>query len=224
LEEYRPRAYDAAIVGQIDQGRERERLTELYASMEEGELKEIEADVDSLTPVAREVLRLEMLSRGMEPPPVSEETTEAPTISEEALRPVMVGRYGGMPEALVAKSMMDSAGIESFLSDENLVRLDWFYSNLVGGIKLMVREEDAETALNVLEKNIPAKLDVTGMGEYAQPPCPRCGSLDVTFDGLDKKITYPGLFFGVPIPAKNFGGKCHACGHEWDPESEAPST
>jgi hypothetical protein len=37
------------------------------------------------------------------------------------------------------------------------VRLDWFYSNLVGGIKLMVRKEDAETARALLEKNTPEK-------------------------------------------------------------------
>ncbi len=71
----------------------------------------------------------------------------------------MIARFGGVPEALLAKSMLDSAGIESFLGDENLVRLDWFYSNLVGGIKLMVREEDAETARTLLKENIPEKLD-----------------------------------------------------------------
>jgi hypothetical protein len=69
----------------------------------------------------------------------------------------MIARYGGVPEALLAKSMLDSAGIESFLGDENLVRLDWFYSNLVGRIKLMVRKEDGETARALLEKNTPEK-------------------------------------------------------------------
>jgi hypothetical protein len=54
-------------------------------------------------------------------------------------------------------AVLDSAGIESFLGDENMVRLDWFYSNLVGGIKLMVRKEDAETARALLEKNTPEK-------------------------------------------------------------------
>src|SRR6266852_6116195 len=124
-------------MGQIDEQRDRKRLAELYAGMEKGELEEIAGEADSLTPVAREALRSEMLSRGM--------------------------------EALPAKSMLDSAGIESFLGDENLVRLDWFYSNLVGGIKLMVREEDAETASAVLERNIPEKLEVAGVGEYEQP-------------------------------------------------------
>lgn len=210
-------------MGKIDEGQERQRLANLYASMEEGELHEIAGDVDSLTQVAREALQSEMLGRGMEAPPAQREPTETSTTYDEALRPVMVGRYGGVPEALVAKSMLDSAGIESFLSDENLVRLDWFYSNLVGGIKLMVREEDAETARTVLEKNIPKKLEVTGVGEFVQPPCPRCGSLDVTFDGLDKKIASAGFFLNVPIHVILKGGKCHACGHEWEPENEAPS-
>src|SRR5713226_3300155 len=202
-------------MGQIDEQRDRKRLAELYAGMEKGELKEIAGDADSLTPVAREALRSEMLSRGMEAPPANAGAAETPASKDEAPSPVMIARYGGVPEALVAKSMLDSAGIESFLSDENLVRLDWFYSNLVGGIKLMVREEDAETARKLLEENIPEKFDATGVGEYAQPRCPQCGSMDVSFDGLNKQIAYPGLFLSLPIPVNRKGGKCHACGHEW---------
>jgi hypothetical protein len=141
-------------MGQINVQRERKRLAELYAGMEKSELEEIAGDVHSLTPVAREALRSEMLSRGMEAPPLSAGAAET-SVKPEVPSPVMIARYGGVPEALLAKSMLDSAGIESFLGDENLVRLDWFYSNLVGGIKLMVREEDAETARALLKENIP---------------------------------------------------------------------
>ncbi len=58
---------------------------------------------------------------------------------------------------MIAKSMLDSAGIECLLGDENLVRIDWF---LADGIKLMVREEDADTARKLLEENVPEKFDV----------------------------------------------------------------
>jgi hypothetical protein len=142
-------------MAQIDEQRERQRLAELYAGMEKGELEEIAGQAGSLTAVAREALRTEMLGRGMEAPSASAEAAETSAGKEEAPSPVVIARYGGVPEALLAKSMLDSAGIESFLGDENLVRLDWFYSNLVGGIKLMVREEDAETAKALLEKNSP---------------------------------------------------------------------
>jgi len=208
-------AYDAAIMGQIDEEKERRRLANLYASLEGEELGEIAADADSLTELAREALRSEMLRRGMELPPAKRGASETPRTGSEPPGPVMVGRYRDSGEAMIAKSMLDSAGIESFLSDENLVRLDWFYSNLVGGIKLMVREEDGETARKLLEENIPEKFDVTGVGEYAQPRCPQCGSLDVSFDALNKQIAYPGLFLNLPIPVNRRGGKCHACGHEW---------
>ena len=31
--------------------------------------------------------------------------------------------------------------------------MDWLYSNLIGGIKLLVRDEDAETAKKLLEQS-----------------------------------------------------------------------
>jgi len=44
-------------MGQIDEKKERQRLAELYAGMEKGELEEIAGAADSLTAVAREALR-----------------------------------------------------------------------------------------------------------------------------------------------------------------------
>ena len=146
-------------MGQSDEQKERRRLAEWYASLEEGELEEIAGDADSLTQSAKEALRLEMLRRGMQGPPAKTEDSETPGSRREPPGPVMVGRYRDSGEAMIAKSMLDSAGIECFLGDENLVRIDWFYSNLVGGIKLMVREEDAETARKLLEENISEKFD-----------------------------------------------------------------
>jgi len=60
-----------------------------------------------------------------------------------------------LPEALLAKSVLDSAGIECFLGDDNLIRMDWLWSNLLGGIKLRVRQEDALEASRLLEGDAP---------------------------------------------------------------------
>jgi hypothetical protein len=137
----------------------------------------------------------------------------------------MIRRYQLLPEALLSKSILDSAGIESFLADENLIRIDWFYSNLVGGIKLLVRAEDAETASKLLEQETPEKFDVDGVGEYDQPRCPRCQSLDVSYDELNKRIAYGGMLIaGIPIPVTSERWKCHACGNEWEDEAEPSKT
>jgi hypothetical protein len=40
---------------------------------------------------------------------------------------VMLRRYRDLPEAVIVKSILDAESIDCVLSDENLVRLDWFY-------------------------------------------------------------------------------------------------
>ena len=49
---------------------------------------------------------------------------------------VSIRQFRDLPEALLAKGCLESAGIECFFRDDNLVRLDWFISNFIGGIKL----------------------------------------------------------------------------------------
>jgi Putative prokaryotic signal transducing protein len=190
----------------IDWERERKQLRERYASMEEGELEKIARESDGLTEVASEELRSEMARRGI----------EWPEQFKPELPPVMVARYRDLPDAQVAKSLLDSAGIDSFLADENVVRIDWLWSNLIGGAKLFVREKDAETAKKLLEQSTLETFDVAGVGEYQQPRCPKCNSLDVSLDALDRRIAHPGLLIGLPIPVTHKGWKCNSCGSEWN--------
>jgi hypothetical protein len=208
--------YDAIVMSQIDLEKERQRLTALYGGMEDLELEEIAAESESLTDVARQVLRSELSRRGIAFSPETTGPAVKDAAKKELPRPVIVRRYRDLPEASIAKSILDSAGIESVLVDDNIVRIDWFYSNLVGGIKILVREEDAETAAKLLEQEVPVKFDVDGIGEYEQPRCPNCKSMDVSFNGLDKRTTYTGLFVGLPIPITNKGWKCHTCGNGWE--------
>lgn len=202
-------------MAKIDPAKETERLTALYAGMEDTELAEIVADASSLTEIAHQVLSAEIAKRRMQPIP--EFTAHEATATREPIppEPVMIRRYRDLPVASVAKSILDSAGIENYLADDNLVRLDWFYSNLIGGIKLFVRPQDAEEADKLLEQGVPGKFDTDSAEQYEQPRCPKCQSFDVSFDGLDRQTTYAGLFIGLPIPFTNKGWKCQSCGHKW---------
>ena len=211
------------ILTRIDWEKERARLEGLYAAMSEAELQEVADDADSLTAVARGALRAEMLRRGMKAPPETATTGEQHEAEPPRPKPVVVGRYRDLSTASIAKSILDSAGMESFLADDSVIRLDWLYSNALGGIKLLVRDEDAAAARDLLETQIPEKFDVDGVGEYHQPKCPNCGSLDVSFEELDREIAHPGLLIGIPIPAVKHGWNCHSCGHTWDSPTETPA-
>jgi hypothetical protein len=65
---------------------------------------------------------------------------------------VTVRVFVNISEALFAKGSLESAGIECFLVDDNMVRLDWFMVNVIGGIKLKVAAEDVEAALALLNR------------------------------------------------------------------------
>lgn len=67
---------------------------------------------------------------------------------QQAPELVTIRQFGNMSEALMAKGCLESAGIECFLADANITRLEWPISR---GMRLQVNPEDAETAVAVLE-------------------------------------------------------------------------
>ena len=129
---------------------------------------------------------------------------------------------GTCRKPLLAKGSLESSGIECFLTDDNMVRMDWFISNLLGGIKLAVNQEDVEAATAILDEPAPEILDVDGVGEYQQPRCPECQSLDVNFEQLSK-VAYASAWLGIPIPLHDKAWTCRSCGHHWqDQDSVDP--
>jgi hypothetical protein len=202
---------------QTDPERERARLADLYANMPLEQLREIASDPMSLTEIARTAIDAELQRRGIpEPEESSSGQSRKGTESEsDPPRLVVLCRYRDLHETMMAKRTLDSAGIQSFMADENTVRMDWLLSNAIGGIRLFVREEDASEAADLLAQPIPDHLDVPGIGEYQQPTCPRCDSLEVAFAELNKQLSYPTLLIGIPLPFHRRGWHCETCGHAW---------
>jgi hypothetical protein len=238
----------------IDPEQERRRLEEFYAGQMDGELEKVAREAHDLTDLAREVLRAELTKRGLTPkfveqrlvivkpvaakkepapqpgdppPPASPEEESSSGDGEAEFRNrVVIRQFRDLPEALLAKGSLDSAGIESALVDDNVVRLDWFWSNAVGGVKLMVDREEAAEAEEVLAQPIPEDFDVAEVGRFEQPRCPQCGSLDVNFREIDP-AAYLTTVVSFPLPIHRRAWRCHACDAQWEdddvPGSPAPS-
>ena len=152
---------------------------------------------------------------------MNETPADVDVLEERDLVPIR--RFRDLPEAQLAKGSLESSGIECFLTDDNMVRMDWFISNLLGGVKLLINREDAEAAAAILDEPTPDTLDVEGVGEYEQPRCPACQSLDVNFEQLNRKVAYTSAWLGVPIPLHTKAWTCRSCGHRWqDPGSVEP--
>jgi hypothetical protein len=137
--------------------------------------------------------------------------------------PVIVGTFRDLPEALLAKGSLESAGIKCALLDDNTIRMDWFWSNLLGGIKLFVDARDVEDATDILSQPIPESLGADEDQNYPQPACPKCESLDVSFEELYKPIAFGSLFINLPLPVQRTGWICQSCRHTWHEEESSQS-
>lgn len=80
-----------------------------------------------------------------------------------------------------------------------------------------MRDEDLETARAVLHEPIAAEFGDEALGEpFIQPRCPRCYSLDIGFEKIDRFWTYGlWLLLSFPIPVRESNWKCCTCGIEW---------
>ena len=130
---------------------------------------------------------------------------------------VTLQHFRDIPEALLAKGKLESAGIPCVLADGNTVRMDWLLSNAIGGIRLQVQKEDVESARALLNEPIPPEFDEADVGEdYVQPRCPRCYSLDIAYESIDRFWTYGlWLLLQFPLPIRKNNWKCYTCGIEW---------
>jgi hypothetical protein len=188
-----------------------------YAQMSETELMELAHSYDSLQEAAQAALRAEFARRGLEPPLVEEP-------GEWEYRPlVTVRQYRDLSEALVGRSVLESAGIQAWIADENLVRMDWFYSNLVGGMRLQVDESNEAAAREILEQGAPETIEYGEKETYIQPTCPKCGSPEITLgSGTDGGRSLVALaMLAVPVPPRKAVWHCEACGAQWADEQDS---
>src|SRR5262245_60532836 len=63
---------------------------------------------------------------------------------------VTIAAFWSPVEADLARNRLEAAGIQAFLANAVTVGMYWHLSNAVGGVRLQVREGDAEEALAVL--------------------------------------------------------------------------
>jgi len=199
--------------------------------MSEPELMDVARKYDELTVHTQDLLRAEFSRRSLEPPLIEDD--EPDVVRGRTL--VTVRKFRDLPEAFIARSVLENAGIECFLQDENTVRMEWLWSNLMGGARLQVAAEDEAAANEILSQPIPSSFPLDSGEDFEQPQCPKCGSLDVGKDDRDRKIAATSaMFFSQVIPIvialpalmtqKSIyyahAWKCSTCGCVWQYQAE----
>lgn len=118
-------------------------------------------------------------------------------------------------EAQIAKTQLEAFGIPVYIENEHTINMDWFYSNALGGVRLLVPENYVDEANSFLEKDFSDELEQK-FGE-SKECCPECGSLDIKVNIEGKKSAFIALMlFGLPLFSFKNGNRCTHCGHFWN--------
>jgi hypothetical protein len=133
-----------------------------------------------------------------------------------------IASFDGASAAHIVRGRLECEGIRAAVADEHLVGLNWFYSNAVGGVKVLVPETDARRAREILAREASATEDEIDFGPEAvraEPEtCPRCGSCSVLRQIIRRSAVisfFLSHLLGIPLVRMKHGWRCEACGNVW---------
>jgi hypothetical protein len=133
---------------------------------------------------------------------------------------IVLNRYDDIPEAELARGLLESEGIPAFVFGNDIVSTQWLYSMTMGGLRLMVRAQDVTKAYEILglepikEEELEKEAGVT-----EDIVCPKCGNNNVwrgSSSGLPELLAWVVTFIGPMIgliPSAGF--RCLSCGRVW---------
>jgi hypothetical protein len=170
-------------------------LTQLYASFSETELRNLAGTLGDLTEVAQQALKSEFTRRGLTLPAQAgatqhgdESTLQGFAANAPAER---VFEFADLEDAILAQSLLRSAGIESVVPTSEIGAVDT--------PRLIVAPADASAAQSILSR--PNALGTLSAEDaiFTEPVCPECGAPDPLLEGVD--------------PTNQW--HCESCGHAW---------
>ncbi|MGD0830926.1 MAG: hypothetical protein ABR907_08290 [Terracidiphilus sp.] len=189
-------------------------------------MRELDADKDSLTEMAQQVLRDEMKKRGLDGPPAARQAPDnAPRIaasqpgtgvdfltvngeSESASLPreytwkTLLCECEEVEEAWQLREMLKLAGIESWIEG-----VRYFEGSYIGTAQVKVAADQLDEAREVAARPVPQAIVEQCKivdDEFDLPVCPTCGAEDPVLESAD------------PVNA----WLCEACGKQWKDPAE----
>lgn len=123
-------------------------------------------------------------------------------------------------DAHILMGRLEEEGIRCWLQDENTITIDPILTNALGGIKLMVPKEQAERALDLLNRFTEERK--------SKRSCPKCGSHEIEQVSTPRKasnwisaiVTW---ITGSYAIAPDQVWHCFSCGAEFSEPVEQPS-
>ena len=136
---------------------------------------------------------------------------------------VTVEKYQDLPLAELARAKLESEGIYCHLSSKHHIGLNWQYSLALGGVRLLVLEQDlkkAQEILNTDESNLLTEIEDTFPSPTTDDYCQKCGSLNLSYINRARFFGALSMLSGLPLYIFGIRYKCKDCGHKMNPSKK----
>ncbi|MGK0384401.1 MAG: putative RNA-binding Zn-ribbon protein involved in translation (DUF1610 family) [Bacteroidia bacterium] len=128
------------------------------------------------------------------------------------MKTIRLATCNNLSEAHIMKAILNSEGIECFLTNQNFTTLLPIYNGMLGaGIQVMIDEQDLVIARSIIKE--------TTHPDNTELACPKCGSTDIVIGlGNRKGLKVFNIFLAI-ISAMPFGNmrpkyECNSCNCE----------
>ena len=142
---------------------------------------------------------------------------------------VTIGTYAYPEEAYLNQALLQSEDIQSYVFDDHILTLARVFNYAIGGVKIKVRECDAEDAIQILNN---VQNTIVESPENNNEICPKCSSSNTRYEFFALRAIYFWWFliwlliyggssatFGIPAgfayPFLKRRWKCKNCGFEF---------
>lgn len=118
------------------------------------------------------------------------------------------------------KHLLEEADIKYYIHDEHASSILPHMTTAIGGIKIMVADNDYENARGVIENNIDkieTPIEKHVYTNSKEIKCPECGSNNIINSNKNRKLLtlILSLFFMFPFPVKKKYFQCQECNTYW---------
>ena len=125
-----------------------------------------------------------------------------------------VATFSKPEEAHLFRMRLEAAGIPASVQDENLVQMDWLFSNAVGGVRVQIADRDVEAAREFLAADTPSPEPA----DAEDVVCPVCGSHQTAPDEWPRRVFFLSLLLlGFPLFFGRRRWRCASCQHTFKP-------
>jgi hypothetical protein len=126
-------------------------------------------------------------------------------------------------QAHMVQGYLESEGIDTMLEDELTTQVNIMYSNAIGGVKVLVRDEDYENSQLILQKGgylnpeEEPKIEIVYYDKTTNKKlCPFCRSENIGKRKEPDVITMiVSLILGMIVPIFRRSDNCFDCGKVW---------